>query len=131
MSLLTGLSIAIVVLWAVSEGIGLTVGWTDIGSLAFGVPHSGLYWHLLPLLVVVMLLFRLVGRTPTPASHGPGVLYFIWADGQEHGPYRLEDLRSFAGSGHVVPLSQVRTADAGWIEARRVPGVFTQALPHN
>ncbi len=58
----------------------------------------------------------------TDAGSTPTKTYFTYVNGQEYGPYTLEQLKQFVGTGNITAQSHVRAADSGeWALAPALP----------
>lgn len=74
---------------------------------------------------------------PGPAPHGgsgamPAIepRWFVQRGGQDQGPFASADLVQFAAQGVLTPQCMVRREDqAGYVEARQIPGLFPNAPP--
>ncbi|GAA1735496.1 NINE protein [Aeromicrobium alkaliterrae] len=58
--------------------------------------------------------------------------YFTYVNGTEYGPYTLDQLKQFAGSGNITQNSHVRSDGGEWVLASALPelgGAFPPAAP--
>jgi hypothetical protein len=54
--------------------------------------------------------------------------YYLWINGQEHGPYTLEQLQQFVDSGEVSPDQTARTEKGtGWKPLRQIASIQIDA----
>lgn len=74
-----------------------------------------------------------VGMAPPPPTAPPVAVWFVHANGQQHGPFAVPQLQQMAGQGQVGPQSQVwRQGMASWVAAGQVPElapVFQASAP--
>lgn len=65
------------------------------------------------------------GYNGLPPQGGPQSFY-LYAMGQEHGPYTYDNLRAMAAAGQVKADATVRNSTGGgWYPVSQVPGVFS------
>lgn len=63
---------------------------------------------------------------PPPQPDGPVDQFYVFAMGQEYGPYQWGHLQSMAISGQLKADTQVRSSrGGGWFRAQEIPGVFS------
>jgi hypothetical protein len=63
-----------------------------------------------------------------PQHQAPGIAdgFYVYALGQDYGPYTWANLQAMASAGHVKPDQFVRNAAGGnYYQAKDIPGVFS------
>ena len=68
----------------------------------------------------------------TDPGTAPSTQYFTYVNGTEYGPYSLEQLTQFAGTGNITQNSHVRADGGEWVLASAMPelsGTFGQLAP--
>lgn len=66
----------------------------------------------------------------TDPGTAPSTQYFTYVNGTEYGPYSLDQLTQFAGTGNITPNSHIRADGGEWVLASAMPelaGAFPQA----
>lgn len=66
----------------------------------------------------------------TDPGTAPSTQYFTYVNGTEYGPYSLDQLKQFAGTGNITQNSHVRADGGEWVLASAMPelgGAFAPA----